>query len=111
MPVANIEKVVKMAELPNDELVSILKQGALLRLPFLEGRLLEAEEQVKHFENKYQMTLDRLKSQGLPEDADFEMHEDFIEWEYWDDVLHESEMIVKSVKSLLEKVEAAVGIH
>jgi hypothetical protein len=24
-----------------------------------------------------------LESEGLPEDADYEMHEDYIEWHYW----------------------------
>ena len=101
----------EMAELPAEELTSILRQGAILRLPYLEGRLLQAREQVKRFEEKYKTTLDSLKSQGLPEDADYEMHEDFIEWEYWDDVLREIEAAVKAVKTLLERVEGAIGIH
>lgn len=104
-------EVVDMAELPGEELASILRQGAVLRLPYLEGRLLQAREEVKRFEEKYRTTLDALKSQGLPEDADYEVHEDFIEWEYWDDVLRETEMAVKGIKALLEKVEGAIGIR
>ena len=68
-----------MAELPVEELASILRQGAILRLPYLEGRLFQAREQVRRFEDKYGTTLDVLSSQGLPDDADYEMHEDFIE--------------------------------
>ena len=111
MPVKSVEKFLDMAKLPDEELASILKQGALLRLPFLEGRLFKAGEEVKRFQNKYRTTLDNLKSQGLPDDADYEMHEDFIEWEYWNDVLNETEMIVRGVKAILEKVEGAVAIH
>ena len=111
MPVKSVQKFLNMAKLPDEELASILKQGALLRLPFLEGRLFKAGEEVKRFQKKYRTTLDDLKSQGLPEDADYEMHEDFIEWEYWNDVLNETEMIVRGVKAILEKVEGAVAIH
>jgi len=105
-----VVEIREMAELPTEELTSILRQGAILRLPYLEGRLLQASEQVKLFEEKYSITLDDLKSQGLPEDADYEMHEDFIEWEYWDDVLRETGMTVRTIKALLERVEEAVVI-
>jgi len=103
--------VMDVAELPAAELASILRQGAILRLPYLEGRLLQAREQVRRFEKKYGTTLDDLRSQGLPDDADYEMHEDFIEWEYWSDILHEISMTVRSVKALLERVEVTVGVH
>jgi hypothetical protein len=111
MPIENVKQLLNMTELPEEELASILRQGVVLRLPFLEGRLIKAEKEVKRFQEKYRTTLDDLKSQGLPEDANFETHEDFIEWEYWDDVLCESERVVRSIKGLLEKLELAVGIH
>jgi hypothetical protein len=60
---------------------------------------------------KYQTTVETLKSQGLPEAAGYEMHEDFIEWEYWDDVLRETETVVRSIKALLEQLEGTVDIH
>ena len=107
----SVVEIREMAELPVEELTSILRQGAILRLPYLEGRLLQASEQAKLFEEKYGTTLDNLKSQGLPDDADYEMHEDFIEWEYWDDVLRETGMTVKVIKALLERVEGAVVIR
>ena len=106
-----VVEIKEMSELPAEELKSILRQGSILRLPYLEGRLLQARELVKRFEEKYKTTLDNLKSQGLPEDAGYEMHEDFIEWEYWDDVLRETEKAVRAIKALLEKVEGTVGIH
>lgn len=100
-----------MVELPTEELTYILRQGATLRLPYLESRLLQAQEQVGHFEDKYNTTLDALSSQGLPDDAGYEMHEDFVEWEYWNDVLHRSELAVRNVKLLLEKVGEGVDLH
>ncbi len=109
--VENVADVLNRTELPGEELASILRQGAMLRLPYLEGRLLQAREHVKCFGEKYRTTLDALKSQGLPEEADYELHEDFLEWEYWDDVLRETEMTVRSIRVLLEKVEGAVGLR
>jgi hypothetical protein len=103
--------LMSMTELPAEELASILRQGAILRLPYLEGRLLQAREQVRRFEEKYGMTLDVLSSQGLPDDADYEMHEDFIEWEYWSDVLHKTGLTIRNVKTLLEKAEETVGVR
>lgn len=90
--------------LPEEELVPILKQGAVLRLPYLESRLVQAEQHVLFFEEKYAITLDRLRTQGLPDDAGYEMHEDFIEWEYWNDSLNKIRVSVRQVKAMLEKI-------
>ncbi len=43
-----------------------------------------AQNQIRQYEQKYNTTLSALPD-GLPNDADFEMHEDFIEWEFWVD--------------------------
>ena len=104
-------KVLEMADIPTAELACIVKQGAILRLPYLEGRLLQARGHVKRLSEKYQTPVETLKSQGLPEDAGYETHEDFIEWEYWDDVLRETETVVRSIKALLEQLEGTVDVH
>ncbi len=100
-----------MTDLSAKELAFIFRQGAVLRLPYLESRLLQAKEEVRRFEGKYRMTLDELTSQGLPDNAGYEMHEDFIEWEYWNDVLHKTKLTVRDVKTLLEKAEETVGVR
>ncbi len=100
-----------LSALSAEELTSIVKQGAVLRLPYLEGRVLQAQEQVGHFEKKYATTLDSLTFQGLPENANYEMHEDFIEWEYWNDLLHKTGSTIRRVKSLLGKMEVVVGVR
>ncbi|MEA3397507.1 MAG: hypothetical protein U9R05_08600 [Chloroflexota bacterium] len=96
------------AELPAEELASIFKQGAILRLPYLESRLLQAREQIRCFEEKHKTTLAALKYQGLPDNAGYELHEDFIEWEYWSDVAHKTSMAIENVSRILEKVEEPV---
>ena len=99
--------VVDIAELPAREMVSILRQGSILRLPHLEARLQMAQERVNRFETTYATTLEELETQGLPDDAGYQMHEDFIEWEYWHDVATETEDIIKNVNRILSKAEEA----
>jgi len=112
-----MEKTVEFVEMSDlsvlsaEELTSIVRQGAILRLPYLEGRLHQAQEQVGHFEKKYGTIVEVLSSQGLPDNANYEMHEDFIEWEYWNDLLHKTSTTIRRVKSLLEKIEAVVGVR
>jgi hypothetical protein len=101
-------RVLDITELPAGEMLSILRQGSILRLPYLEARLHQAEERVTYFEEKYQTTLEELSAQGLPDDADYQFHEDFIDWEYWYEARHETEMIVRNVKQILSKAEIAL---
>jgi len=42
-----------------------------------------ADQKVKSFENQYKTTLEKVETEGIPEDADHEMHENYIEWSYW----------------------------
>lgn len=89
--------------IPQKELTSILKQGVILRLPYLESRLAQAQENIKIFEQKYHAKLAAFKNNGLPENAGYEMHEDFIEWEYWDDVVNENKNTVDRLKKFIEE--------
>jgi len=94
-----------IAELPSQEMLSILRQGSVLRLPHLEGRLHQAQEIVRRFESLYETTLDILLLEGLPDDADYQAHEDFIDLEYWQEVALETEDVIKNIKRILEKAE------
>jgi len=71
------------ATLPQEDQEEIFSLGAAFRVLDLQKRLAQAQENVRKFEAKYGTTLDMLESKGLPEDADYEMHEDYIEWHYW----------------------------
>jgi hypothetical protein len=102
MYVNELQKIVN--KFPEMELAYILKQGTLLRLPHYEGRLMQARTSVKQFEVKYSTTLTTLRSEGLPDDATFEMHEDFIEWEYWSDKVQKTEEMINSMKQLLVRI-------
>lgn len=99
--------VLDIAKRPAQEMVSILRQGSVLRLPHLEARLQMAQERVSRFETIYATTLEDLETQGLPDDAGYQMHEDFIEWEHWHDVAAETEDFIKNMKRMLSKAEEA----
>jgi hypothetical protein len=66
-----------------------------------EGRLLQARAYLKAFEEKYRTTVENLQSQDLPEDANYTMPEDFIKWEYWDEVQRETEVAVRGERKKL----------
>jgi len=91
-------------EIPANELRTIIKQGAMLRLPYLESRFLQAKKNVQNYEKKYKTDFKKLKLTGLPEDAGYDMHEDFIEWEYWYDVMNDTGQIVDQINKLLKEV-------
>ena len=78
---ANVSDV--FAALPQEDQEEIFNIGTAFGVLDLQKRLAQAQENVRKFEAKYGTTLDVLEREGLPEDADYEMHEDYIEWHYW----------------------------
>jgi len=106
-----ISEAKNKVEISQKELSTILRQGAILRLPFLEGRLMQARDNIRNLERKYNTTLKQLKAKGLRNDAGYEMHEDFIEWEYWDDVCKETGENVEHIKKFLKEVEEESSVY
>ncbi len=76
-----IEK--KFSTLPDKDRETIISYGASLRLTSLKKRFLLADQKVKSFENQYKTTLEKVETEGMPDDADHEMHEDYVEWSHW----------------------------
>ena len=69
--------------LSREERGVVITHGAAIRLSDLKKRLFLAESKVRHFEEKYQISLAQLDADGLPEQADYEMHEEYIMWHHW----------------------------
>jgi hypothetical protein len=92
--------------LPREERESIISHGTALRLSDLRKRLFLAESKVRHFEEKYKLSLAQLDTDGLPDDADYEMHEDYIMWHHWAAV---ADKIKKNIASLEEIAQQ--GLH
>jgi len=94
--------------LPREEREAIISHGAALRLSNLRKRLFLAESKVRHFEEQYQVTLARLDTDGLPNDAGYEMHEDYIMWHHWAAV---ADKIKKDIASLEEITQQGLYLY
>ena len=95
-----IEKT--FSSLPPEERDAIISHGVALRLSNLRKRLFLAESKVRHFEEKYKVTLSQLDADGLADDADYEMHEDYILWHHWAEV---ADKIKTGIASLEETAQ------
>ena len=85
--------------LPRVEREAIISYGAAVRLSSLRKRHFLAQSKVRAFEEKYHTTLAQLEATGLPDDADFEMHEDYVMWHHWHGVL---ERVSRGIATLEE---------
>jgi len=88
------------SSLPQDERAAIISYGVTIRLSDLRKRLFLAESKVKHLEEKYRITLAKLDSEGLPDDADYEMHEDYILWHHWAEVIQKTREALVSLEEI-----------
>jgi hypothetical protein len=82
---------------------AVLSHGAAIRLSDLKHRLFLAQSKVRHFEEKYQTTLAQLESHGLPEQADYEMHEDYIMWRHWDSVARRVQKDIETLENIVQQ--------
>ena len=83
--------------LPREGRDAIISCGASFRLAALQNRLFLAESKAKHFEERYQTTLVRLDAEGLPDDAGYEMHEDYIMWHHWSTIAYKVKQDIDSL--------------
>ena len=105
LTLSNVSDV--FATLPREDQREIFNIGTSFRLLDLQKRLAHAQANVREFEANYGTTLDMLESKGLPEDADYEMHEDYIEWHYWARVREKTQDTLNVLMSVSEGRELA----
>ncbi|MBI4786624.1 MAG: hypothetical protein HY782_06220 [Chloroflexi bacterium] len=89
--------------LPEEDRRAILNVGIAFRRVDLEKRLVRSQSQIREFETKYNTTIDQLEKAGLPDDADYLMHEDYIEWHHWARVAEKTRKILDILDALAEK--------
>ena len=89
--------------LPREEREAIISHGTALRLSNLRKRLFLAESKVRHFEEKYRVTLSQLDTDGLPDDANYEMHEDYIMWHHWAAVANKTRKDIASLEEIAQQ--------
>ena len=96
-----IEK--KFLTLPDKDRETIISYGASLRLTSLKKRFFLADQKVKSFEKQYKTTLKKVESEGIPDDADHEMHEDYIEWSHWVGVAKKCKKEIALVQGIVQQ--------
>ena len=99
-PAANKDIENRFSSLPNEEKASIISHGVALRLSEWKRRLFLAESKVRYFEEKYLTSLAALDTEGLPDDAEHEMHEDYIMWHHWTEVIEKVEKQITDLKTI-----------
>ncbi len=91
------------SSLGTEEKVNIISHGVVLRLSDLRKRHDLAESLVRQFEEKYGVTLNTLEREGLPNTSDFKMHEDYIMWHHWADVVEETKSRIASLEKIAQQ--------
>jgi hypothetical protein len=91
---------------PEDR-TEIFSVGAAFHRLTLKKRLERAERKVQEFEARYHTTIRQIEVDGLPDDADYAMHEDYVEWHYWSRVLEQTRKALQTLSVLAPALEFA----
>lgn len=86
--------------LPPKDRVEVFSIGAAFHRLDLEKRLTQAMDKVQAFEARYHTTISQLEADGLPDDADYTMHEDYIEWHYWSRMLKQTRKAMNALVTI-----------
>lgn len=91
---------------PEDR-AEVFSIGAAFHRLNLEKRLSRAQSKVRTFEAEYHATIEQLEADGLPDDADYAMHEDYVEWHYWSRVLKQTQKTLDTLVAISPVLEPA----
>ena len=105
-PIANESIESKFSSLSSEEKASVISHGVALRLSEWRNRLFLAESKVRSFEDKHSISLAELDEEGLPDDADHEMHEDYIMWHHWAEAAEKARYHISALEAI-----AAYGVQ
>ncbi len=96
-----IERV--FLSLPGAERETIIRHGVALRLSDLRKRLFLAESKLRQFEEGCGAALTHLDQAGLPHNAGYEMHEDYIVWHHWTTVVQKARQEMAALHSIAQQ--------
>ncbi len=85
-----------------EEKAAVISYGSAIRYSDLRNCRFLALEKIKFYEKKYQLRLSEIEENGLPDDADYEMHEDYIMWHHWQDVAAKAEKQIEKLQPIVE---------
>jgi hypothetical protein len=86
-----------------EEKARVISHGVALRLSDLRKRLQLARSRVQHFEETYGISLEQLEAEGLPDDAGYEMHEDYVMWQHWAEVVGQVEGRIADLEEIADE--------
>jgi len=89
-------------ELRDRLLVGAIREVASAQLKEKEQELAEARKNILKFEETYHRSLEDFEKE-LPKDADHKLHEDLVEWSFWDDVYKKAGRLVQDLRFVLGK--------
>ena len=97
------DKLSKIDPTLRDELlIGAIREVAATQLREKEEELEEAKKHIQAFEKKYQKKFQKFEKE-LCKDADHKLHEDFVEWSFWNDVSIKVQALVNDLKFVLGK--------
>ncbi|CAN2040175.1 conserved hypothetical protein [Candidatus Magnetomoraceae bacterium gMMP-15] len=101
---ANIDERIenRFLTLPPEEKTAVISHGVAVRFSELNKRLFLALGKIRFFEEKYGMKLSELDEKGLPDNADYEMHEEYIMWHHWSEVAKKVEKQIEVLQPITE---------
>jgi hypothetical protein len=82
---------------------TIIRHGVALRVAALRQRLFLAESKIRSFAERYHTTLEQLDVGGLPDDASYEMHEDYILWHHWAAVAQKVAQDIQTLQGIAQQ--------
>jgi hypothetical protein len=89
-------------ELRDRLLAGAIREVASAQLREKEDELEEARKNILKFEETYHTDLENFEKE-LPEDANYKLHEDLIEWSFWNDVYKKTQCLAEDLKFALGK--------
>jgi hypothetical protein len=93
-------------QLPSEVWQRIVRLGVERHIQELEAQLQEAQRQIAEFERTFGTSFAELERVGLPEDADWQTHEGYVEWSSWEGLKSDLEQKLASLRAMPEPLSA-----
>jgi hypothetical protein len=92
------------ADLPERERDLLIRAGLheamRARVSQLEAEIAESEEHIRQFETRYGVPFSRFEAEILPDLDNWQAHEDYNDWFFWQSVLAEKQGLLAVLKQV-----------
>jgi hypothetical protein len=95
------EPWVMLSERERDRLLRAgVYEATRARMRQLQAEIAECEQHMHRFEERYGMSLQRFEAEQLAGLDTFQVHEDYIDWFYWQTVLDDKRNLLASIQQV-----------